>query len=164
MYQIKWELIRHCLFRKTFQAEADADIGPIVQYGQSASPAPPSPPPRRERDAAIYVTISNTGHNREETRTIAMFDSANPITDPDRHACITAIIPAEWRVHTRNAGYGTSRPTPRAISPTNPSPPPGSSMPFGRTGLLRTPSVTAETSPWAELPKVPAAVTDGIAT
>jgi len=53
-----------------------------------------------------HVTSSNTGRNREETRTVAVFDPANAITDPDWHACIAAIIRVERRVHTRNAKTG----------------------------------------------------------
>lgn len=53
-----------------------------------------------------HVTSKASSRNREETRTAAVFDPANAVTDPDWHACIATIIRVERRVHTRNVKTG----------------------------------------------------------
>ena len=55
---------------------------------------------------------------------------------------------------TPKPAYGTSQPTPHAISQTDPSLPPGPPMPSVHTGPSRIPPTTAGTSPWARTPHV----------
>jgi len=96
-----------CTVKKTFQAASEADIGLIVQVKENQ----PTLHRQVHRLCASvlpqdYATSKDTGRNRQETRTIAVFDPANAITDPDWHACISSIIRVERQVHTRNAKTG----------------------------------------------------------
>ncbi len=51
----------------------------------------------------------DTGRNRDETRTVSVFDPADKLADTDWRSHVAAIIRVERDVFTRNAGTGLLR-------------------------------------------------------
>ncbi len=96
-----------CTVKKTFQIAADAGIALIVQIKDNQLTLH-----RQVRDicasAAPLTCVSSIdkGRNREERRTVAVFDPRDVIADPDWRACIAAIVRVERDVFTRSAKTG----------------------------------------------------------
>lgn len=62
----------------------------------------------------MSVHNHNKGRNRDERRTVTIFDPANKLADTDWHPHVAAIIRVERNVYTRNAKTGLLRHTAEA--------------------------------------------------
>jgi len=96
--------------KKHFEVAAEANIALIVQVKDNQ-------PSLRQRIQEISATAAplgsvrsrDKGRNRDESRTVAVFDPAGKLADTDWHPHVAAIIRAEREVFTRNAGTGLLR-------------------------------------------------------
>jgi len=96
--------------KKHFEIAAEANIALIVQVKDNQ-------PSLRQRIQEISATTAplgsvrsrDTGRNRDETRTVNVFDPADKLADTDWHPHVAAIIRVERDVFTRNAGTGLLR-------------------------------------------------------
>jgi len=94
-------------FLGTLQAAADAGVGLIVQVKENQ----PTLHRQARRICANttpqdHAISHNIGRNRDETRTVDVFDPKDAITDPEWRACIAAVIKVERRVYIRDAKTG----------------------------------------------------------
>ena len=96
--------------KKHFEVAAEADIALIVQVKDNQ-------PSLRQRIQEISATAAplgsvrsrDKGRNRDESRTVTVFDPAGKLADTDWHPHVAAIIRVEREVFTRNAGTGLLR-------------------------------------------------------
>ncbi len=96
--------------KKHFEVAAEANIALIVQVKDNQ-------PSLRQRIQEISATSAplgsvrsrDKGRNRDESRTVTVFDPAHKLTDTDWHPHVAAIIRVERDVFTRNAGTGLLR-------------------------------------------------------
>ncbi len=99
-----------CTAKKTFEAAAQAGIALIVQVKSNQ-------PTLHEQIQSISATTAplgstcshNKGRNRDERRTVAVFDPADTLADTDWQPHIAAILRVERRVYTRNTVTGMLR-------------------------------------------------------
>ena len=99
-----------CTAKKTFEAAAQAGIALIVQ-------AKGNQPTLHELSQSISATTAplgstcshDKGRNRDERRTVTVFEPADKLADSDWHAHVAAIIRVERDVYTRNARTGLLR-------------------------------------------------------
>lgn len=96
--------------KKHFAVAAEANIALIVQVKDNQ-------PSLRQRIQEISATAAplgsvrsrDKGRNRDESRTVTVFDPAGKLADTDWHPHVAAIIRVEREVFTRNAGTGLLR-------------------------------------------------------
>ena len=96
--------------KKHFEVAAEANIALIVQVKDNQ-------PSLRQRIQEISATSAplgsvrsrDKGRNRDESRTVTVFDPADKLADTDWHPHVAAIIRVERDVFTRNAGTGLLR-------------------------------------------------------
>lgn len=96
--------------KKHFEVAAEANIALIVQVKDNQ-------PSLRQRIQEISATAAplgsvrsrDKGRNRDESRTVTVFDPAGKLADTDWHPHVAAIIRVEREVFTRNAGTGLLR-------------------------------------------------------
>ena len=96
--------------KKHFEVAAEADIALIVQVKDNQ-------PSLRQRIQEISTTTAplgsvrsrDKGRNRDESRTVTVFDPTDKLADTDWHPHVAAIIRVEREVFTRNAGTGLLR-------------------------------------------------------
>jgi len=95
----------HC--QKTFRAAAEADVDLIVQLKDN-QPGLHRQVQLRCADAQPLGSASSTdtARNRHERRSVAVFDPADSIADPDWRVHVAAIIRVERDVLTRSAATG----------------------------------------------------------
>ena len=99
-----------CTAKKTFEAAAQAGIALIVQVKGSQ-------PTLYELSQSISATTAplgstcshDKGRNRDERRTVTVFDPVGRLDDTGWHSHVAAIIRVERSVHTRNAATGLLR-------------------------------------------------------
>ena len=99
-----------CTAKKTFEVAAQAGIALIVQVKGNQ-------PTLHEQSQLISATTAplgstcshNKGRNRDERRTVTVFDPTNKLADTDWHPHVVAIIRVERSVYTRNAATGLLR-------------------------------------------------------
>ncbi len=93
--------------KKHFEVAAQADIALIVQVKDNQ-------PTLHQCSHEIAATTTplgsahsrNRGRNRDERRTVTVFDPADRLADTDWHPHVAAIIRVERNVFTRNAATG----------------------------------------------------------
>ncbi len=98
--------------KKHFEVAAEADIALIVQVKDNQ-------PSLRQRIQEISDTTAplssvrshDNGRNRDESRTVTIFDPADKLADTDWLPHVAAIIRVERQVFTRNAATGMLRHT-----------------------------------------------------
>jgi len=98
------------LSKKHFEVATEANIALIVQVKDNQ-------PSLRQRIQEICATTTplrsvrsrDKGRNRDESRTVTVFDPADKLADTDWHHHVAAIIRVERDVFTRNAGTGLLR-------------------------------------------------------
>jgi predicted transposase YbfD/YdcC len=96
-----------CTVKKTFAVAAEADIALIVQLKDNQPTLH-----RQSREISATTTplgpahSHDTGRNRDERRTVAVFDPADTLADADWHGHIAAVIRVEREVFTRSAATG----------------------------------------------------------
>jgi hypothetical protein len=96
--------------KKHFEVAAEANIALIVQVKDNQ-------PSLRQRIQEISATAAplgsvrsrDKGRNRDESRTVTVFDPAGKLADTDWHPHVAAIIRVEREVFTRNARTGLLR-------------------------------------------------------
>ena len=93
--------------KKTFEAGADAQIDLIIQLKdnqptlhQQAKDLCASATP------LCHVSSRDRGRNRQEERSVAVFDAANAFTDTEWSSLVGAVIRIERDVLTRSASTG----------------------------------------------------------
>jgi len=98
------------LSKKHFEVATEANIALIVQVKdnqpslhQQIRDISSTKPPLGS------VRSRDTGRNRDETRTVSVFDPADKLADTDWRSHVAAIIRVERDVFTRNAGTGLLR-------------------------------------------------------
>ena len=97
-------------FLGTFEAAAAANVALIVGVKDNQ-------PTLRQRIQEVSATTAphgsahthDKGRNRDERRTVTVFDPADRLADTDWHSYVAAIIRVERRVYTRNAKTGLLR-------------------------------------------------------
>ena len=99
-----------CTAKKTFEAAAAANIALIVEVKGNQ----PTLHQQIQQLSATTVPLGSTrshdkGRNRDERRTVAVFDPASRLAETGWHPHIAAIIRVERAVHTRNAATGLLR-------------------------------------------------------
>ena len=99
-----------CTAKKTFEAAAAANVALIVQVKDNQ----PTLHQRIQEIAAIAVSLGSAhshdkGRNRDERRTVAVFDSADELADTDWRPHVAAIIRVERCVYARNTATGLLR-------------------------------------------------------
>ncbi len=116
-----------CIAKKTFRDRSRRQHRPDRRgQGQPADSAPASPRglghhgtarvPLRQLSSdciagtfAGYAHSHDKGRNRDERRTVTVFDPADKLAETDWHPQVAAIIRVERRVYTRNAKTGLLR-------------------------------------------------------
>ncbi len=98
----------HC--QKTFEAAAAVDIALIVGVKDNQ----PTLHQKIQEVSATTAPLGSAhshakGRNRDERRTVTIFDPANKLADTDWHPHVLAIIQVERHVYTRNAKTGLLR-------------------------------------------------------
>ena len=98
----------HC--QKHFEVAAEANIALIVQTKDNQ----PTLHQQIQDIAATEAPLGSAhsrdkGRNRDETRTVSVFDPADNLADTDWHAHVAAIIRVERDVFTREARTGLLR-------------------------------------------------------
>jgi len=99
-----------CTAKKTFEAAAGADIALIVQVKDNQ-------PTLHQQSREIAATTAplgsahshDKGRNRDERRTVTVFDPADKLADTDWHGHIAAVIRVERDVFTRSTATGLLR-------------------------------------------------------
>jgi predicted transposase YbfD/YdcC len=99
-----------CTAKKTFEVAAEANISLIVQVKDNQ-------PTLQHQIADICATTvplgsahsHDKGRNRDESRTVAVFDPADKLADTDWHSHVAAIIRVARDVFTRDAKTGLLR-------------------------------------------------------
>ncbi len=96
-----------CTAKKHFEAAAAASVALIVQVKDNQ----PTLHQRIQEIAAITAPLGSArshdkGRNRDERRTVTVFDPADKLADTDWHPHVAAIIRVERNVYTRNAKTG----------------------------------------------------------
>ncbi len=96
-----------CTVKKTVRAAAEADVGLIVQLKDN-QPGLHRQVQLRCANAQPLGSASSTdrARNRHERRSVAVFDPADSIADPDWRAHVAAIIRVARNVLTRSAATG----------------------------------------------------------
>ena len=99
-----------CTAKKTFEAAAAANIALIVQVKGNQ----PTLHQQIQQLSATTVPLGSTrshdkGRNRDERRTVAVFDPADELADADWQPHVAAIIRVERRVYTPNTATGLLR-------------------------------------------------------
>jgi Transposase DDE domain len=100
----------HCTAKKTLEVAAEANIALIVQVKDNQ----PTLHQKIQEISAATAPLGSArshdkGRNRDETRTVSVFDPAGKLADNDWHPNVAAIIRGERNVFTRNAGTGLLR-------------------------------------------------------
>ena len=99
-----------CTAKKTFEAAAAANIALIVQVKGNQ--------PTLHRQSQLISTTTaplgsarshDKGRNRDERRTVAVFDPADKLAHTDWQPHVAAVIRVERNVYTRNAATGLLR-------------------------------------------------------
>ncbi len=100
-----------CTVKKTFRAAAEADVDLIVQLKDN-QPGLHRQVQLRCADAQPLsgASSTDTARNRHERRSVAVFDPADNIVDPEWRAHVAAIIRVDRDVLTRNAATGMWHP------------------------------------------------------
>jgi len=93
--------------KKHFEVAAEANLALIVQVKDNQ----PTLHQQSQLIAAITAPIGsahshNKGRNRDERRTVTVFDPTDKLADTDWHPHVAAIIRVERNVYIRNAGTG----------------------------------------------------------
>ena len=96
--------------KKTFEAAAATNIALLVQLKSNQ----PTLHQHIQQLSATTVTLGSArshdkGRNRDERRTVALFDPTHELADTDWHPHVAAIIRVERRVYTRNTATGLLR-------------------------------------------------------
>ena len=99
-----------CTAKKTFEAAAAANIALIVQVKGNQ-------PTLHEQSQSISATTvslgsacsHDKGRNRDERRTVTVFDPTSKLAGTDWHPHVAAIIRVERSVYVRNAATGLLR-------------------------------------------------------
>jgi len=96
--------------KKHFEIAADVNIALIVGVKDNQ----PTLHQQVQEVAATTTPLGsahshNKDRNRDERRTVTVFDPANKLADTDWHPHVAAIIQVERRVYTRNAKTGLLR-------------------------------------------------------
>jgi predicted transposase YbfD/YdcC len=99
-----------CTVKKTFEVAAEANLALIVQVKDNQ-------PSLHERIQDLSNTTAplgsahsrDHGRNRDESRTVSVFDPADTLADTDWHPHIAAIIRVEREVFTRDPKTGLLR-------------------------------------------------------
>jgi hypothetical protein len=99
-----------CTAKKHFEIAAKSNIALIVGVKDNQ----PTLHQRVQEIAATTAPLGSvqsrdTGRNRDERRTVAVFDSADTLADTDWHPHVAAIIRVEREVYTRNPKTGLLR-------------------------------------------------------
>ena len=99
-----------CTAKKTFEATAAANIALIVQVKDNQ----PTLHQRIREIAAAAAPLGSVhshdkGRNRDERRTVAVFDPADELADTDWQPHVAAVIRVKRRVYTRNTATGLLR-------------------------------------------------------
>lgn len=99
-----------CTAKKTFEAAAAANIALIVQVKGNQ----PTLHQRIQQTSATTAPLGSArshdkGRNRDERRTVAVFDPADKLDETDWQPHVAAIIRVERTVYTRNAATGLLR-------------------------------------------------------
>ena len=99
-----------CTAKKTFEVVAAANVALIVQVKDNQ----PTLHQRIQEVAAARAPLGSAhshdkGRNRDERRTVTVFDPADVLVDTDWHPYVAAIIQVERQVYTRNAKTGLLR-------------------------------------------------------
>jgi predicted transposase YbfD/YdcC len=93
--------------KKTFEAGADAQIELIIQLKDNQ---PTLHQQAKDRCASAtplsHVSSRDRGRNRQEERSVAVFDAASAFTDTEWSSLISAVIRVERDVLTRSASTG----------------------------------------------------------
>jgi predicted transposase YbfD/YdcC len=99
-----------CTAKKTFETATQASIALIVGVKDNQ-------PTLHQRVQEVSATTAplgtvhshDKGRNRDERRTVAVFDPAGTLADTDWHAHVAAVIRVERDVYTRNTKTGLLR-------------------------------------------------------
>ena len=99
-----------CTVKKHFEVAAAADIALIVSVKDNQ-------PTLHQQIQEVSATTAplgsahshDKGRNRDERRTVTVFDPANTLANTDWHPHVAAIIQVERAVYTRNAKTGLLR-------------------------------------------------------
>jgi predicted transposase YbfD/YdcC len=99
-----------CTVKKTFEVAAEANLALIVQVKDNQ----PSLHKRIQDLSNTTAPLGSAhsrdhGRNRDESRTVSVFDPADTLADADWHPHIAAIIRVEREVFTRDAKTGLLR-------------------------------------------------------
>ncbi len=99
-----------CTAKKTFEVVAAANVALIVQVKDNQ----PTLHQRIQEVSAITTAIGSVhshdkGRNRDERRTVTVFDPTDKLADTDWHPHVAAIIRVERHVYIRNAKTGLLR-------------------------------------------------------
>jgi len=98
------------LSKKHFEVAAEANIAPIIQVKDNQ----PTLRQQIQEIAAATAPLESAhsrdkGRNRDESRTVTVFDPADKLADTDWHPHLAAIIRVERNVFTRNTKTGLLR-------------------------------------------------------
>ena len=101
-----------CTAKKTFEAAAAANLALIVQVKGNQ----PTLRQRVQQLSAVTAPLGlgrshDKGRNRDERRTVTVFDPTSGLSDTDWHPHIATVIRVERDVYTRNAATGLLRHT-----------------------------------------------------
>jgi len=99
-----------CTVKKHFEAAADANVALIVGVKDNQ----PTLHQQIQEVSAITTPLGcarshDKGRNRDERRTVTVFDPADKLADTDWHPHVATIIRVERSVYTRNAKTGLLR-------------------------------------------------------
>ena len=99
-----------CTAKKTLRGRNSSRHRPDRRpQAQPADPAPANPGSFRDHGAARVSHSHDKGRNRDERRTVSVFDPADKLADTGWHPHVAAIIQVERDVYTRNAKTGLLR-------------------------------------------------------
>lgn len=96
-----------CTVKKTFQSAADANIHLIVQLKDNQ-------PALHEKVQSVVTTeqpldtatVTDSGHNRNETRKVAVFEAHNAVAGSEWEDIVSSIIQVTRITHKRNSRTG----------------------------------------------------------
>ena len=99
-----------CIAKKHFEVAAETNIALIVQVKDNQPGPAPADPGSRYTAAPLSSACSRDhGRNRDESRTVSVFDPADTLADTDWHSHVAAVIRVERDVFTRDAKTGLLR-------------------------------------------------------
>jgi predicted transposase YbfD/YdcC len=97
----------HCTAKKTFEVAAAANLALLVQVKDNQPSLHQQINDIATTKAPLgSVSSRERGRNRDERRTVAVFDPADHLANGDWHSHLAAIIRVEREVFTRNAKTG----------------------------------------------------------